>query len=79
MTEKKKYYRPIPIEGISHLVTIDGNNLGDNEWYTDKEICEDDFPWNEIKEVEVEVNSIEQKRIDDADSCDYGMNENHDY
>ena len=48
--EGKKYYQPIPIDGISHLITVDGIELFSFEVYADKQICEDDFPHNEIKE-----------------------------
>jgi len=44
------YYQPIPIDGIENLVTVDGNELFSFQVYGDKEICEDDFPHNEIKE-----------------------------
>jgi hypothetical protein len=46
----RPYYQPIPIDGVEGLVTIDGNNLHSFEVYGDKEICENDFPNNEIKE-----------------------------
>ena len=45
---RRKLYRPILQEGVSDLVTVDGNLLEDNGYYSAEDICENDFPTNEI-------------------------------